>query len=383
MTSPRRAVLLAANYPPGTGYAWGTIEEIFRGLAVRYSRQGRQVYLAYPRLGDSPPRQNDPNVHLVEVDAAAAGHEFSHLVRLLRVIRRHRIGLLYLTDQPTWSLRYPALFLAGIQTLVVHDRTSGTRPRRRAGFRLIKRILHRVPGLSATACIGVSRFVVDRLVSGGTPRARTHLIYNGIALQRFAEPADAALARAIGLAPTTPIVFASARAQPYKGIQVLIEAAALLAAQGDEETHFVYCGDGSGRPALEARAAELGLTRFHFLGRREDVPALLSSSTVAVVPSLWGEAFGLTVAEAMAAGVPVVCSAVGGIPELVEEGVTGHLVPPGDPAALAAILRSLLDDSTARERMGHEARRAAHARFSLDRVVEELSGLMDRVEATA
>jgi glycosyltransferase involved in cell wall biosynthesis len=381
VTRPRSGALLAANFAPGTGYAWDTIEQVFRGLSTRWIGDGREVYIGYPSLPPSASPVQGTTARLLEIDVLGAARSVAAYFRLLRAVRRHRIGLLYLTDQPTWSIRYPALFLAGVRTIVIHDRTSGARTPRSGLLAMIKRLLHRVPGLSATAFVGVSQFVVERLIRGGTPPERTHLVYNGIVIERFLDQGDGALAAAIGVPSETPIVFASARAQPYKGIQVLVEAAARLAADGDQTTHFAYCGDGSGRPALEARAAELGLQRFHFLGKRRDVPALLASATVAVVPSIWGEAFGLTVVEAMAAGVPVVCSAVGGIPELIDEDATGRLVPPGDPVALAEALRRLLDDAPARERMSRNGRRVASERFSLDRVVSELGELIDRVEA--
>jgi glycosyltransferase involved in cell wall biosynthesis len=102
----------------------------------------------------------------------------------------------------------------------------------------------------------------------------------------------------------------------------------------------------------------------------------VGSATVAVVPSLWAEAFGLTVVEAMAAGVPVVASSVGGIPELINQRVTGLLVPPGDASALAAALRELLDDSVLRARMGPKARETAWARFSHTRVADELAAVL-------
>jgi glycosyltransferase involved in cell wall biosynthesis len=140
--------------------------------------------------------------------------------------------------------------------------------------------------------------------------------------------------------------------------------------------HFAYAGDGPALEDFRRQADTHRLRRFHFLGRRNDVPELVGSATVAVVPSLWAEAFGLTVAEAMAAGVPVVASSVGGIPELIDQGETGMLVPPGDASALAAALRELLDDPARRARMGPKARETAWVRFSHTRVADELAAVL-------
>jgi glycosyltransferase involved in cell wall biosynthesis len=145
---------------------------------------------------------------------------------------------------------------------------------------------------------------------------------------------------------------------------------------GYEDVHFAYAGDGPALPDFRAAAARLGLRRFHFLGRREDVPALLKSCTVAAVPSVWAEAFGLTVAEAMAAGKPLVATGVGGIPELVDPEETGLLVPATDAAALARGIRRCLDDPDQARAMGERARRVAWERFSIERVADEIAALL-------
>jgi glycosyltransferase involved in cell wall biosynthesis len=366
-------VLIAAQFPTGTGYAWDTIERVFRGLADRWIASGRSVYVCYPAVGDVPPAFQGSGVQIIPFDYPATAQSPAALWRFGRLLRRLDIGLLYLTDQPTWSFRYPFLYLCGVRTLVVHDRTSGERTRRSGPLLALKRLLHRIPWLSGSRFIGVSRFVARRLIeSNGTPPGRTHVVYNGVEVERFVGARPNALTRLLGIPDGSPVVFASGRAQPYKGIPVLIEAAAVLQRGGDRSSHFAYCGDGPGLEEFRHLAADRGLDRFHFLGRRADIPSLLGSATVAVVPSIWAEAFGLTVAESMAAGVPVICSASGGIPELIEDGVTGVLVPAGDAPALAAALRALLDDPARRSAMGAQAQRVARERFALPRVVDDL-----------
>jgi glycosyltransferase involved in cell wall biosynthesis len=180
------------------------------------------------------------------------------------------------------------------------------------------------------------------------------------------------------VAPETEIVFAGGRVESYKGFHVLVEAAALLRERGVDAPAFAICGDGHALPALRERVQALGLSNVHFLGKRRDVPLLTSSATVSVVPSLWAEAFGLTVVEAMAAGVPVVATRTGGIPELVEPGETGLLVPPGDAAALADALQTLLARPELRARIAERALRTVHERFSMERTIESLRALVSR-----
>jgi len=111
------------------------------------------------------------------------------------------------------------------------------------------------------------------------------------------------------------------------------------------------------------------------LGKRDDVHEILGASDLFVCPSVWDEALGYVILEAMAVGLPAVASRVGGIPEVVAEGETGLLVPPRDPGALAAAIDQLLADPAARERMGRAARRAVEARFSLDQAIDRTIAL--------
>lgn len=148
-------------------------------------------------------------------------------------------------------------------------------------------------------------------------------------------------------------VLAVARLVPQKGIDVLVRAAAQL------DATVLVAGDGPERAALEAEAAG----RVQFLGRRTDVPALLASAGVFVLPSRY-EGTSLALLEAMGAGKAVVATAIGGNDELVRDGIDGLLVPPDDADALAAALGRLLDDPQLRARLGAAAAARVAAEFS-------------------
>lgn len=343
-------LLAVANFDRDVGYAWGTIQAVLDRVAAALTGDGMRFRTCYP-------------------------DEAGGLWSFLRLLRRERVRILYLTDRPTWSWRYPFYHIAGVRRIVVHDRTSGTRTARAGPTRAVKRLLHRVPWLAVDRAIGVSDFVVRRLIAvNGMPPGRTRRIYNGIDLSRFGGTPSGRLHQVLGLARETPIVFVSGRAQPYKGVPTLIDAAGLLQRAGRcaPDLTFVYCGDGPALAAFKDRAARAGVARFHFLGRRDDVPQLLADATVAVVPSVWAEAFGLTVIEAMAARVAVIATRTGGIPELVDDGVTGLLVPPGAPAELADALERLLGDAALRTRLVERAHAEVLARFAIERTVEDL-----------
>ena len=365
-------LLFVANFPADTGYAWDTIEAVLRSVGERLVSDGHEVFVSYPAYPNGPPpRMRGAPFTFLTFDYNTVGSR-SGTIRFLRLLREHRINALYLTDRPTWSPIYALFRAGGVRAILVHDRNSGTRAHSAGPLSLLKRGLHRIRAISVDAAIGVSGFVVRRLIDiNGTAPQRTHLVYNGIDLQPFLMSSPGSLNAEIGAAPETPIVFCSGRVQPYKGFQVLLDAAAVLKARATRTAAYVVVGDGPYLPELRARAAELGLDNVFFLGRRSDVPRLVSSATVAVVPSLWAEAFGLTVVEAMAAGVPVIGARSGGIPELIVEG-TGLLVPAGDSTALADALEQLLANPDSARAMGAHARAYAHEKFSLERVAREL-----------
>lgn len=376
-TSAPPTALFVVNYPPDTGYAWRTIEQVLLEVMLELGREGWRALVCRPQAGTAGPDVfSRAGIRVADFDYAATKRHPGSLRAFCRLLAREQVRLLYLTDQPTRSARYPLFRASGVRRIVVHDRTSGDRTRRGALARRAKRLLHRVPGLAADRFIGVSDFVVRRLIEvNGTPPGRTVRVYNGIDLSRFDGRRTRLLQDCLHVPPETPIVFAAARAMPYKGISVLLRAARMLN-DSHPDVHFAYAGDGPGLEGFRTEAAALGLERFHFLGGREDTSGLFASATAAVVPSVWAEAFGLTVVEAMAAGVAVVATRVGGIPELIEGSGSGLLVPPGDPGALATAIGKLLDDPGRRAEMGRRGREIASERFTHTRTVNELLAVL-------
>jgi glycosyltransferase involved in cell wall biosynthesis len=155
------------------------------------------------------------------------------------------------------------------------------------------------------------------------------------------------------------------RLEPQKNPRLLVQA---FAALNNPRIHLIMLGEGSLREQLTAYIREHSLERcVHLLGKRNEVPECLAASDVFVLSSNW-EGNPLAVMEAMAAGLPVVATAVGGVPELVESGHQGILVPPGDSAAFTNAMRTLLNDPEKRAAMGNAARVRATAAFNVERM---------------
>lgn len=240
-------------------------------------------------------------------------------------------------------------------------------------------------GLAArtTGYIAVSKVVAGGLRRWGVPPDRVAVIYNGIAVERFAGLPDRAEAkRMLGLDPQRPLVGMVARAVWEKGPDIFVRAAALVARRRPD-CRFLLAGSG---PALEETrrlAGALGVGgSFLFLGHRGDVPLLLAAMDVFVQPSR-SEGLGVGILEAMAAGRAVVASMVGGIPEIVDDRVTGLLVPPGEASPLCEAVLRLLDNEDLRHRLAVAGCRRARRDFDVAGAVRATAGIYDRLLAGA
>jgi len=200
-------------------------------------------------------------------------------------------------------------------------------------------------------------------------------LYNGIDTGRFREvpPGTRAAVRAeLGIPGDAPLLVTVAIQREPKGIQHMLAALRAVAAVRPE-VHYLLVGDGPHRPALEQIAAAAGIASHTvFAGTRDDIPALLAAADLFVLPSLT-EALPTVIAEAMAAGLPVVATEVGGIPEMVAHGDSALLVPPADPGLLAEAVIRILSNPRQAAAMGRAGRRVAAERFDARRQAEALA----------
>jgi glycosyltransferase involved in cell wall biosynthesis len=239
------------------------------------------------------------------------------------------------------------------------------------------RALDRAVRASASLSVACSGAVRDGARDLGYADAKLTVIPNGVDATRFASLPDRAAARSsLQLPADIPILISVASLYEHKGHADLFEA---MTRVRDElpEARVLVVGDRheARRAALEAAVDRLRLRDMvQFLGHREDVPLLLAASDVFVMPSV-REGFPMALLEAGAAGLPAVASSVGGIPEIVSDGVTGVLVPPHDHGALADAVRLLFRDPARMRSMGDAARRRVTARFALQATVSRMQNL--------
>lgn len=216
----------------------------------------------------------------------------------------------------------------------------------------------------------------DMMRFGIAPAGKITVIYQGLELDRYprSDEVRRKMRGILGVKDDQPLVGMISRLEPVKGPGYFIEAAALVV-KGGRPARFIVVGDGSMRSALEKKAVSLGLKdRCIFAGWREDIPEILSALDLFVLPSL-NEAVGMALVEAMVSGVASVASRVGGVPEIVDDGRNGILVPPAEPSALAGAIEGLLADDTKRALLARSARDSVLNKFDAAKMTGSVSGL--------
>jgi glycosyltransferase involved in cell wall biosynthesis len=294
--------------------------------------------------------------------------------RLARDMARRRTQIVHTYNFYANVFGVPAAWLAGVPVIIASIRDRGVYLNR------MQRHAQRFVCKLADCVLVNAESIKDWLVSDGYDPSRIVVIRNGLDLPRFGGPRNPLLRQELGVPEDAPIVAMMSRLTPMKGIEDFIDAAAivswnrpdvrfLIVGAGHLADHGTFSEDHKYRQSIEDRVRRLGLSeRVLLTGYRSDVGQVLSELTVSVLPSL-SEGLSNAVLEAMASGLPVVATRVGGTPEAVEDGVTGLLVPPSDPQALATAIAEVLSDPVRAAAMGAAGREAVVARFGMDRMV--------------
>jgi sugar transferase (PEP-CTERM/EpsH1 system associated) len=303
-------------------------------------------------------------------------------VKVWRLLRRLRPHIVHTRNLTALATQVPAM-LAGARGRIhgEHGRDmvdlDGSNVKYQRVRRLIRPFVHQYIALSRD----LERYLVDRI--GVAPQRLTQ-IYNGVDTELFhpASPRRGSLPAPELAGSDTVVVGTVGRMEAVKDQVTLVRAfVRLLGFRSDlrDRLRLVIIGDGALRaPSLYLLKQAGALDLAWLPGERADIPELMRCLDVFVLPSL-AEGISNTILEAMATGLPIVATRVGGNPELVEEGRTALLVPANDPQAMAAAIASYADDAAKRAQHGAAARASAEARFSLDSMVTAYMGVYDRV----
>ncbi|GMA15460.1 glycosyltransferase family 1 protein (plasmid) [Deinococcus metallilatus] len=290
-------------------------------------------------------------------------------------LRRHRVAVFHGHAGVGWE-GHSALWAAreaGVPAILRTEHLPDviTLPRERES--------HRRAVAAVDRLICVSEAARQSFLAAGFPADKLRVVHNGIAPHLGAADRPGVRAR-LGLPPDAQLVLTVARFSKQKGHRFLLEAVPAVLGRCPR-AHFVWAGTGPLLGRLRARVARLGLARrVHLVGQRDDIPDLMAAADVFVLPSLF-EGLPLAVLEAMAAGLPVIGTDVCGTGEAVQDGFSGWLVPPADPAALArALLEALTRPDLAAQRAAAGRARFGHE-FSAGRMAAETARLYEEVLA--
>ena len=290
------------------------------------------------------------------------------LFRLVRIMRQYRPHIVHTRN---WGAieAVAAAKLAGVP-VVIHSE-HGYEVDMFAGLPIRRRLFRRAAYAMADAVFAVTRELRDfHACQAWIHPERIGVIYNGVDTQRFAPHRETRIVvrKELGLPEEAFVVGAVGRLVPIKDQQTLLKAAALLSGSGID-VRVLLVGSGPERERLQGRATDALEGRVCFAGDSDRVPEMLNAMDVFVLPSL-GEGMSNTLLEAMACGLPVLATNVGGNPEIIENNLNGCLFTPGDAEWLASKLKLLARDPALIHQLGTAARNRAIESFSLSRMLE-------------
>jgi glycosyltransferase involved in cell wall biosynthesis len=363
----------------------GGAERLAADIATRLDPERFASTLCVSRWSDPAHAAAPGAPERLRAAAEAAGVRFLGLARrgrwdlaawrpLVRLLRSGEVQVLHghMFGSNVWAVVLGRL--TGIPVVIAHEHSwafTGDRPRRLVDRHVIGRgsdVLIACSQEDRRRMIEVERIAADRVL----------FLPNGIVGRPPTPGRD--VRRELGIAADAPVVGSVGALRPEKRFDVLLRAAAQLV-PGWSGLRVVIAGAGAERSALEALARDVGLgQRAILLGPRDDVPDVLAAIDVAVTCSDF-EGSPLSVLEYMEAGLPVVATRVGGLPDLIDDGVHGRLVPRRDPATLAQALDALLGDPARRRAMGEAGRQRRREQFEFDVMVERLEDLYERLYA--
>jgi len=342
-------------------------------MANRLAQQGVRTLVAYPEIDQAPKTLAGSSAIPVVLDTEQRTR--SSRANMARFVRLENVKVVYLTDRPLWSVWYPSLRRAGVRKIIVHDHTSGERTVPKGVRRAFKRAVVRLPGVTADVVIAVSDYVAerDKAVTLIAPE-KIRRVWNGVDEVIPGSENDRPDIRSLlGLGEDAVVIACACRATRDKGVGVLFKAFDRACDIAASSPVLAYVGAGPEFEELTALRSTLRSGgRIHMVGYQPSAATLLRTSDVCAVPSVWQDAFPLAVLEMMARGRAIVATRVGGVPEMIEDSVSGILVPPDDVESLARALATVLSSSDLRSNLGRAAQLRATQLFNAERQVSEM-----------
>lgn len=315
------------------------------------------------------------NPALGQVSGGAGKYDPRLIRQIAALIRRGRYDVVHVHTFPSSLFTAAASLIAPKPVYVFSEHNAYNRRRDQPLLKPLDQFIYS----RYHAVIGVSQAATDALIDYlPSLKSKAYTIPNAIDPARYRLPdAERAAARAeLGLTPDEVMIFWAGRLEHVKGIDVLLEAVRCVRPELPQ-MRVLLAGGGTQSDAIQVSAADLH-AHVRFLGFRSDMPKLLAAADICVLPSRW-EGLPISLLEAMAASKPMIASAVGGVPEVIDHARTGWLIPPDDVNALADALRTLIASPDVRAQVGTAARAEVEAHYALETCVERLIHIYESV----
>lgn len=363
------------------GLGWGGAERLMIPILSNIDKQCFNIRVCVLQNKDGNPVANELREIGITVDMLPVRYlrELNAIPRIIKYLREAKTDLLHAQLEFATVLGGMASKRLGIPSAVT---------------------LHTIPeneeGLKSNIHLMLENFIlrnfIDCVISVSKETQRFYLhtaklsdekscvIYNGIDVNKYSTvlPARSKILTEFDIPPTAHVLTTVAVLREPKGIQYMIRAMPTLI-NADPQIYYLIVGGGEYFESLQNEAKKLRVEEnIRFAGVRKDIPSILSASDLFVLPTLT-EALPTVLTEAMAAGLPILASRVGGVPEMIQDGINGKLIEPANPEILAAVCLEMLKDSQSLRQMGVAGKKIAEEKFNIKTQVEQLQDLYSQL----
>lgn len=343
----------------------GGLERVIENITIHLDSEKFRVFVLCLTRGGEIAERLIANGKDVEILGIKNYHNPLSLIKVVKWLRQEKIDIVHTHAYPAGVLGRAAAIVARVPCIIHHVHSIHSYNRRQL---LIERLLSGFTDKIISCSNAVRGFMIR---TAKVKEDKTITIYNGVPLSWLSNNRDASdIRKVFNIPENSPVVGTVGRLHAIKGHKYLLEAAVTIQkTMGD--VHFLIVGDGLLRKELEDMSRRLKLSNVIFTGRRTDVNKLLTAMDIFVLLSV-SEGLGIVIIEAMAAGLPVVATKIGGISEIVSNGISGILVPPEDPDAIANAIIMLLNDKEMAKRMGATGRGIYEQQFTSELMVKSI-----------
>ncbi len=365
-------LIMVANYPSDTSYAWWLMEHFWVTLATEFETYGKKAFLAYPKITSLSETIRISTIEPIEL--TLPWKSAAQAWRAINFLRKNNIKSIYFTDQKYFNFKYFLMRLCGVKHIIVHDHTPGDRPAIHGLKGTVKKLIHALPWFTADKILCVSKYMQQRNIANiRMPAHKCVVVQNGIEPINCSGTNNATLRKELNVSARSILVTTTGRANPYKRFDFIIESANELKKQSPaSEAIFLLVGDGPSLTDLQKQIHNYKLDDTVFLlGFRTDIREILCASDIAFHAAL-GEGFSLSIIEYMSAGLPVLVPDIPSVSQAITNAKTGLIYKRDDPKEAALCISNLVNDKKKRLAMGAAAKAEADKKYNLKQCTDTL-----------